>query len=330
MTLKLFIYFVSNIIIFFTITKFSYKYNLIDKPNKRKMHKIPVAFTGGLSLSIIYIISIYIFNFNYENLSFILSIGLFISLVGLVDDKFELNIGGKLSLQIIPIFYLITFRDMSLINLGDYGYLNINLNSFSIPFTLLSVLFLINSFNYFDGIDGTLSLSVITIIAILFFLTSDQEIRNYLIVILIPICIFLIFNFSFFKIEKLFLGDSGSLLLGFIISFTLIFLSNSKMIHPILIAWSVAIFVYEFLSLNYKRLKEKRNPFKPGKDHLHHILYKKTNSIFLTNFIICFINIFLFSIGYISFILINAFTSLLLYLFCFPIFLFFRKKYLAN
>ena len=64
-------------------------------------------------------------------------------------------------MQIIPIFYLVIFENLSLIHLGDYSYFKLNLGTFAIPFTFLSVLFLINAFNYFDGVDGCwLSISV--------------------------------------------------------------------------------------------------------------------------------------------------------------------------
>ena len=89
-----------------------------------------------------------------------------------IDDKYNLNTGGKLSLQIIPIFYLIIFENLTLSSLGEYGHINLFLNSFEIPFTLLSVLFffLINACNYFDGVDGSLSITSISVLLIYIFL----------------------------------------------------------------------------------------------------------------------------------------------------------------
>ena len=97
--------------------------------------------------------------------------------------------------------------------MGNYNYFKLELNSFSIPFTLIAILFLINSFNYFDGLDGVLSFSTISTLGILFFLTPDENIKLFLIIILIPIIFFLFFNFSIFKLPKLFLGDSGSFII---------------------------------------------------------------------------------------------------------------------
>ena len=125
----------------------------------------------------------------------------------------------------------------------------------------------------------------------------------------------------------MFLGDSGSLLLGFIISFLLIYFANQNLIHPILLAWSIAIFVYEFLSINIIRLRDKRNLFKAGQDHIHNILFKKTKSVFLTNFFITLTNIILFIIGYLSFVLISPLTSLILFIALFFIFLILRNQY---
>lgn len=310
------------------ISKVSYELDLIDVPNKRKKHLKPTAYTGGLALSLIYVFSIFLFDVQLEKLNLILSIAFLIAIVGLIDDKFNLNVGGKLSLQIIPIIYLIIIENLSLNHIGDYNYFKLELNTFSIPFTLLSVIFLINSFNYFDGLDGTLGFSTISVLGILYFLISEENIKQYIIVITIPLLIFLCFNFSIFKLPKLFLGDGGSLLMGFTIAFTLIFVAQEKLIHPILLAWSITIFVYEFLSINLIRIKKKKNIFQSGLDHLHHTLVKKTKSIFLMNFIISATNIIFFIIGYVSFVFINSLTSLILFIFFFIIFFIIRLKFL--
>lgn len=310
----------------FFLALISYRLNLVDIPNKRKQHSKPTAYTGGIILSFIYVTAIEIFSVNIGNLNSIVAVGFLISIVGFIDDKYQLSISGKLSLQIIPIIYLIIIENLSLNQMGGYDYFKLELNSFSMPFTLLSVIFLINSFNYFDGLDGTLSFTTISVIIILYFLSSDQFVKLFLVILLLPLSIFLCFNFSIFKLPKLFLGDSGSLLLGFIIAFTLIYIANQNMIHPILLAWSISIFVYEFLSINLIRLQNNKNIFTAGLDHLHHILFKKNKSIFFTNFLISITNIILFSIGYISFKTLGPFISLTLFIIFFIFFYILRKK----
>ena len=291
------------------------------------MHSNATAFTGGFAISVALIFSVLLFEIYNSNFNLIISMAFLMSMIGFIDDKYHLNVGGKLSLQVIPIFYLIIFQDLSLTHLGDYNYFKLNLGSIAIPFTLICALFLINAFNYFDGVDGTLSFSSCSILAILFFLFPDQEFRLFLVIIIMPISIFLCFNFSLLKLPKMFLGDSGSLLLGFIISFILIYLANQNIIHPILLAWSIVIFVYEFMSVNILRLKNNQNLFLAGRDHLHHILLNKTESVFLTNFLISIKNIILFIVGYFSFILFNPLISFFLFVLFFIIFLIIRNKY---
>ena len=192
---------------------------------------------------------------------------------------------------------------------------------------MLCVLFLTNSFNYFDGLDGTLSFTLFSVLLILYFLISNETIHIYLLIIFIPLFLFLLFNFSLFKLPKLFLGDSGSLMLGFIISFLLIYLANEKYVHPILLGWAVVIFVYEFLAINLIRIHKNQNIFKAGNDHLHHILFYQTKSLFLTNFFISTLNIILFFIGYLSFIFLNKTISFILFILLFSIYFFLRRSF---
>jgi len=327
MIINILIYSLISFLALIIISKISYYLNLVEAPNKRKIHLKPTAYTGGLGLCLVYIVAVFLFDFSSEKLNLILSIALLIGIVGFVDDKYNLNVGGKLSLQIIPIIYLIVMENLNLNHIGNYNYFRLELNSFSVPFTIIAILFLINSFNYFDGLDGVLSFTTISTLGILLFLIPNENIKLFLIIILIPILFFLCFNFSIFKLPKLFLGDSGSLLLGFVIAFTLIYLSIEKIVHPILLAFSVSIFAYEFLSINIIRLKNKKKIFDAGQDHLHHLLFKYTKSIFQTNLFISLANIILFIFGYTSFLLISPLASLILFIILFIIFFILRNKY---
>ena len=326
----LIIYISISFFVFFIVAKISYKLKLIDLPNKRKIHKSPTAYTGGMALSLIYLFSIFLFEIYFNKLNLILSTGFLIAIVGLIDDKYNLNVGGKLSLQIITIIYLVLNEGLNLNHLGDYGNYKMDLNSISIPFTIIAILFLINSFNYFDGLDGSLSFTAISTFLILYFLLDNENIRLFIIIIVIPIMIFLISNFSLFKFKKLFLGNSGSLLLGFVMAFTLIFIANKNSIHPILLAFSISIFAYEFLAINFLRLKNNQNLFKAGQDHLHHLIFRKTKSIFKTNCYLSLLNISFFFIGYFSFNFIGSIASFVLFIILFIIFLILRQKLIAS
>lgn len=324
------IYLLITFLLLFFIARTSYYLKWLDFPNKRKIHSKPVPFTGGIAISIVLIFSLKILGTNDPQLSLIITFAFLISIIGTIDDNFPLNAGSKLALLIIPILYLIIFYNLSLNNLGNYNYFTLSLGNFQIPFTLLSVLFLINAFNYFDGMDGTLSFATISVFFILYFLTPYKNLQLFFIIIIIPISIFLCFNFSVFKLPKMFLGDGGSLLIGFIVSFILIYIANKNLVHPILLAWSISIFVFEFLSVNIIRLKNKRSLLKAGRDHLHHILFAKTKSVSLTNFYISSANIVFFFLGYLIFTLISALSSLVIFISLFIIFLILRNKYSKN
>ena len=317
---SLVIYTLLSFIVFIVIAKFSYKFQFVDIPNDRKIHSKPTAYSGGIAISVILLLALQFFEtFNIldRKLNLIISIAFLTSIIGLIDDRYHLNVGGKLSLQIVPIFYLITFENFFLDQIGNYNYFQLELGVFKLPFTIISVLFLTNAFNYFDGLDGTLSFTAISVLGILYFLLIDHNFQYLFLLILLTISVFLFFNFSLFKLPKLFLGDSGSLFLGFIFSFILIHLNNLNIVHPILLAWSIVIFVYEFLAINFIRLINIKDPFIACQDQLHHLLFKDTKSIFLTNVIISSLNIFLFFLGYISFVLLSSLTSLTLFIFFF-------------
>ena len=180
MIISILIYSSISFLVLFLISKISYSLNLVDTPNKRKIHLKHTAYTGGIGLCLIYIIALFLFDFSSEKLNLILSTAFLIGIVGFIDDKHDLSVGSKLSLQVIPIIYLIIMENLSLNNVGDYNYFIFELNSFSIPFTLIAILFLINSFNYFDGLDGLLSFSIISTLCILFFLIPNNNIKLFI------------------------------------------------------------------------------------------------------------------------------------------------------
>ena len=148
-------------------------------------------------------LAIKFFDYPDNDLSLIISISFLVSCVGLIDDKYNLNVSNKLSLQIIPIF-LVVIKFLIIEDLGYYNYFHTDLGTFKIPFTLICVLFLMNAFNYFDGLDGSLSIVSLSVLLILIFLIPKQSFQLFLLLIILPNLIFLLFNFSLFNLPKLF------------------------------------------------------------------------------------------------------------------------------
>ena len=277
----------------------SKKINLVDEPSDRKLHIIDTPFTGGLSIFIFYILFINQFEFVSE-LEMIITIGTFIIFAGIIDDKFKLTPGVKLIFISFPIFFLV-FNNFLIVDLGTYEYFGrINLGKFAIPFTILCIGLFINAYNYIDGIDG-LALSIaIKAFLYLFILIDNEPVKNFLLFLTFPLIINLILNLMPQKTSlKLFLGNNGSLFIGFVLSFILIYCYKSNILHPSIFIWTIWYPVYDFLFVNIYRLVNKRNIFEAGKDHFHHYIFIKLNKSHLkTLFFINILNIIIITISF--------------------------------
>ena len=323
--------FIFQIMISFPIIKISIMKSLVDKPNNRKFHLNATPYTGGIILSLTYLFIVFLTEFNDQSLNLVFSYAFIISLTGLVDDRYNVRPGTKLILQSIPIFFLID-QNLYLLDLGNYNLVDtLTLGSINKIFTFLCCLLLINAFNYSDGIDGLLpTISIVILISFTVFLLNINNMA-YLNMILItfPLIIFLFFNLGILKRFKVFLGDSGSNFLGFIISFIAIYLFKEKGIHPALIVWPLAYLVYEFLSVTIFRIMSNKGTFKPGKDHLHYEIINvfKLNQ-YTALFFIVFINIFFVLFGSYIFYKTSPDISMIVFIFVFIIYL--GLKYLIK
>lgn len=307
------------------LNKLAHKFNLLDYPNKRKIHSQPVPYIGGLSLGLFYTLNVFINRSEFQFLNLILMYSIVVAIVGLIDDKIDINPILKIILQSITIYILIS-KGIYLSDLGAYDYIGtLSLGKYGQIFSFLCCLLIINAFNYTDGIDGLLSTLYINIfiffIIFCYFFGNVSE-AKFLIFFIIPVLIFLFFNFSIFNLPKIFLGDSGSNLLGYLTGFTMIFLYKKILISPSILIWPVALIIFEFLSTNIVRILSKKNIFHSGNDHLHYQIQKiynlKTLSI---NLIFNAINIILTLFGVGVYFLFGSLFSLLSFVLVFLIYL---------
>ena len=243
-----------------------------DKPNKRTVHKIPTINTGGLIIYFFFLSVISQGEFNH-NIELIVSIGFFVCISGFIDDRINLNPSSKIVLVIIPSIYLI-LSGISISDLGQYEYFgNIELGKFTIPFLLLAIGLLINATNYIDGIDGLLLIFFLSCMIYYICLIDDIETIKLLKIFILATFLNLILNLLPSKSKfKVFSGDSGSLFIGFFISFMTIELYNSFKIHPAILIWPLWYPVYDFLFVSINRLINRKSIFKPDNSHLHHVI----------------------------------------------------------
>lgn len=316
----IFILIFCNILIFFYFKRISKLLNFYDFPDKvRKFHKNPVPILGGgiifLSLVIIFISGFFFNNvyllelgFDKKNILIFFIFCLAIFLIYLFDDIKNLGPNLKLFLLCILIIYYLNLDSSAILTNLRFRFLNeiFFLNKFSIAFTLLSIILFINALNMFDGINLQCGAYCVFILIIFFILTKNIAIAYFI----IPLLLFLILNYS----NRCFLGNSGSALLSFIISVMSIKIYNVTNIYAEDIFLLMCVPGYDLLRLAFVRLLNKKHPFYPDRNHLHHLIsdlhgYKVALfTIFSLIFTINFFNLF-FKFSSI----LNIFLSVLFY-----------------
>ena len=279
---KLFlIFFVSTLATFLSILifrPFAKKLGIVDKPSKRKTHSGDIPLIGGISIFIGFYISL-IGEYTDNNilLAFILS-SFFIFLLGFIDDCYPLSPKIRIIIQIFIVSLMVWYTGLKFDTFGhSFGLSNqLDLGIFSYPITILGIVFVTNAYNLMDGADGVagglvfLALIGISSIEIFFGILYLNPVLVALSGCLIP---FMWFNLTKITKNKIFLGDSGSLLLGYIIVYFLIYETQiTKNISPTYALWIIAIPVFDVFCVIIKRIKKSYPLFSPDRSHLHHIL----------------------------------------------------------
>ncbi len=260
---------ISIIILFFLSSLIAKSLNLYDIPNKRKIHVRPVPIVGGLIIYFIVFLNFIIF--DYVNF-YILLLSSFYFIIGLIDDAKKISANLRLVfLSIITLIFLNYFNQFNIKFLHFEGLGKIYLEGYSIILTVLCILLFQNAMNMIDGLNG-LSGSIFLIILI-FILTRAGVEQDYLLISILLI-IFLAFNLN----NKVFLGDSGIYFLSVYLALNLINISNNDIIYTEEIFLIMMLPGIDMLRLFIVRILNKKNPFKPDKHHLHHLLNNRLNS----------------------------------------------------
>jgi UDP-GlcNAc:undecaprenyl-phosphate GlcNAc-1-phosphate transferase len=259
-----------NLLFLKNFKKIKFFFINIDLPDhKRKIHKIPIALAGGTILMInLSIITTYDLLVHENNQYIILYItSLLIFLLGFYDDKNNLSYKKKFFLLTI-IFSFCYFLDENFQIRSLYiETLNLNfiIERYSFLFTLLCFLLFSNALNMFDGIN----------LQCIFFSLASFIYLNIVKYDFFILCMILTLLFLAYKNFKnlTFLGNSGSYLVSFLISYQIIFFYNQDIINNVEEIFIVLMIPgVDMLRLFFFRIFNKKNPFKADKNHLHHIL----------------------------------------------------------
>ena len=217
--------------------------------------------------------------------------------LGLYDDLYNMDFKLKFIFQIIAAKILID-NGLIIDNLhGVFWVFELN-RIIAQLLTIIIIVAIINSINFIDGLDGLAVLIVFSfIICFEFFSSTTSPYLNLSILIIVSCLPLLYFNFK--KDKKIFLGDSGSLMLGGVVSTYVMYnISQDYIIkpeydlHKILFVISILILpIIDLTRVFIIRISKGMSPFKPDRNHIHHILLNKIKSHLLTSIILTFLTI---------------------------------------
>jgi len=252
---------------------------LVDSPNYRKRHAGSIPLIGGIAIATAITITMWTFGFFREN-QFLIIIASLLAVLGALDDKIDISPRYRLIVQVSVGLAIVYIGGKQIDSVGDLiGNGMINLSGIAaVIFTIMCSVGVFNSINMIDGIDGLASSLVLITAAALFILAGlgGDTASALVIASLIGACLaFLTFNLSVFGASnKVFLGDAGSLFLGFFLLWFFVTLTqgNNATLSPVVAGWLFGVPLVDTVSVIVSRLIGGQSPFAAGRDHIHHRL----------------------------------------------------------
>ena len=317
----------------------SHKKRLYDVPDARKVHTMPVPRLGGLSFFPVILMSmflvigfrLYFWDVNVSGLSFnmlyeylFLFVGMtLLYLVGVCDDLVGVGYRYKFAVQIAAAFLLVLSGNWFDSFGGLFGIYSVPV-WVGVPFTVFIVVYITNAINLIDGIDGLASglcCIALSVLSVIFFLRGQYVYALLAICtlgILMPFWCYNVFG-NANRGHKLFMGDAGSLTLGYVISFLIIHLCVSNQVSPelpnpyMVIAFStVLVPLLDVIRVVLHRLRNHRNPFLPDKNHFHHKLLRTGMRVRMVMVTILCVSVFFIVLNVLLAMKVNATYLLLL------------------
>lgn len=251
------------------------RYGFLDNPDGRKQHGSPVPPLGGVAIFTVFLFYMVIFG----SLPWALYVAAaLIVVVGIIDDAWDVNATIKFFLHFLAAFILVIGGGAQLQTLGNLlGFGDMRLWVMAIPFSVACVVYIQNAVNMMDGVDGLAGGYCFLVFAWLLIaeITAfDNIVNTQLPILMCCLAGFLFYNMRspFLKNAKIFLGDAGSMTLGLMIAWYAITFSQGQyaVIHPVSVAWIIALPIVDSFALLVTRLRAGQPPFKPDRRHFHH------------------------------------------------------------
>lgn len=257
------------------------KIGLVDKPNYRKRHQGLIPLVGGISVYAGICFAFLISQYYIPHTSLYISCAGGLVAVGVLDDRFDLSVKIRASVQAVIGIIMMVFAGLYLASLGHiFGNWEMTLGPFGYFLTLFAIWAAINAFNMVDGIDGLLGgLSSVSFASMGLILALAGQ---YSMAMMCFAMIAAILPYSLLNLEllgrryKVFMGDAGSTLIGFTVIWILLETTQGEAhpISPVTALWVIAIPLMDMVAIMYRRLRKGMSPFSPDRQHIHHLMMR--------------------------------------------------------
>ena len=259
---------------------------LVDIPSARKTHTGKVPLIGGLAIFTAVFVAMIVSDFVRpddlvpENFGAFYLAGMFLVMAGMVDDFMDLSPLKKLLAQSVAALTMIFGAHIMLGDLGALGNKGdiLALGFLAVPFTVVATIGVINAVNMSDGLDGLAG--SLALVSLLGFMVATAAFGNgqdsrHLAILAAAVIGFLLFNFRFRgrRSAGVFLGDSGSMFLGFTLAWFAVKFSQGedRVIAPAAALWFLIVPLFDAVAMTVRRILNRKPPFGADREHLHHI-----------------------------------------------------------
>lgn len=289
------LFFVFSLVALFFFRKLAKKVNLVDRPNERKLHQGLVPLVGGVSIYFTLMLALWLKPELLINSDIYVLCASVLVIMGAIDDKYDVDYRVRLVVQILISCAMIFAAGLSLKSLGHifFSY-EVDLGPLGYIVTIFAVLGAINAFNMVDGIDGLLGgLTMVTFGALAYIHYADGQLPLarfclLMMIVVVPyICLNLGFPFGVRK--KVFMGDAGSMFIGFTVIWVLLQGTQGPkaQMNPVTALWLIAIPLMDMTCIMVRRIRKGVSTFKPDREHLHHICLRAGLSSHQALVVIC-------------------------------------------
>ena len=277
------------------------KFGFVDRPCNRKRHQGNVPLIGGISLFISVALILSIYPHLIPHSQEFLCCSTILVVIGIMDDYLDLSVISRLLVIIGVSIGLVITLDFKIDYLGDlFGTGDIKFSAFALVFTVIAIISSLTAFNMIDGMDGLLGgLTCVTLtgLAFLFWFYGRANLMIFCLVFITALIPYLLCNLQLLPKYniKVFMGDSGTIFIGFTVIWLLIEASQlngqhlmQQKINPVTALWLIALPLLDMTVTIMRRVAKKKSPFKADRAHLHHIFTRLGLSHNYTLFTICF------------------------------------------